>query len=196
MKSDADKIAEAIDRLTKSVGSVPRDSDHMSTAEVDELRLLAEYEGDGLTGFCVSRAYRTDEALSVETDERLVGIWAELSSMGLISTSFSNNQTHVIAVEPRGVWALERYKILRDEKAREEKRRNDHDWRIAIMTGAFGLVGVIAGCLLTWALNSFASPSQVQRDEADYAAAGNAHDEDPYEPHHVERGHPSEKPLV
>ena len=128
MKSDADKIAEAIDRPTKSVGSVPRDSDHMSTAEVDELRLLAEYEGDGLTGFCVSRAYRTDEALSVETDERLVGIWAELSSMGLISTSFSNNQTHVIAVEPRGVWALERYKTLRDEKAREEKRRNGHDW--------------------------------------------------------------------
>lgn len=190
MTSDAE-IANAIDRLAKAVKSVPRDSDHMSSVEVDELKRLVEHMGDGLAALCDARAYSEDEAKNVTvTDPQLVGVWGELASMGLISTSFSDNKTQVDAVEPRGIWALERLKLAQAKEEADEKRRDRHDWRIAIMTGVFGFVGVIAGCILTWALNTFAPSAQVEHDQAEHAAACQADHEHPDEPGHVERAYP------
>ena len=190
--TDTDKIIQAVDRLAKAVKSVTRDSDHMSSVEAAELRKLVEYGGDDLTGFCDVRAYREGEGTcSVEVaDPRLVGVWGELASMGLISTSFSDDKTKVDAVNPRGIWALERLNLAQAKEADDEKRRNRHDWRIAVMTGVFGFVGVIAGCVLTWALDTFAPSPQVEHDQPQHAAACQAYHEDADEPGNVERVYP------
>ena len=149
--TDTDKIVRAIESLAKTMPrTAQRGPEQLSSAEVEELRSLLAHTDD-IRAFCSSRALKPDGA----RDERLNGLWSELLDMRLIlGARDMGGAVAVIGVTSRGSWAVELHDARQMESAREEKWRNRHDWLIAIATGVSGFVGVIAGCVLTWALNA------------------------------------------
>jgi len=146
---------DPIEELTKAVRDATslQSIEHLSEAEIDELRQLIAHEERGdAADFAQSRMVSDDgEPLSPA-----IGIYQELDELGLIAGSSLWGGGYLFAdINPRGYWAVERHDLIAEEdrlerELEEERYQRDRkaDRRIMMWSS---IAGAVLGAVITLA---------------------------------------------
>lgn len=139
------QMAEAVSRATRKRPYVNVDS--LTQSEIDELRAaIAE-------GSPVKTAQR------IADDPTLVGMYEELSSLGLVETPADMDGAFCLAfVSPLGIWAVEKRRQRAEEHAAELERQWRHDRTMTWIAAIAGFAGAVIGAVLTVALTYWLLP--------------------------------------
>lgn len=139
------QMAEAVSRATRKRPYVNVDA--LTQSEIDELRAaIAE-------GSPVKTAQR------IADDPTLVGMYEELSSLGLVETATDMDGAFCLAfVSPLGIWAVEKRELLDAEEAAARERQWRHEREMTWITALAGLAGAVIGSVLTVALTYWLLP--------------------------------------
>ena len=139
------QMAEAVSRATRKRPYVNVDA--LTQSEIDELRAaIAE-------GSPVKTAQR------IADDPTLVGMYEELSSLGLVETATDMDGAFCLAfVSPLGIWAVEKRELLDAEEAAARERQWRHEREMTWITALAGLAGAVFGAVLTVALTYWLLP--------------------------------------
>lgn len=145
-------IADAQQQMAKAVSRATRkrpyvNVDALTQSEIDELRsAIAE-------GSPVKTAQR------IADDPTLVGMYEELSSLGLVETATDMDGAFCLAlVSPLGIWAVEKRELLDAEEAAARERQWRHEREMTWITALAGLAGAVIGSVLTVALTYWLLP--------------------------------------
>lgn len=130
------QMARAVSRATRKRPYVNVDA--LSQSEVDELRMaIAE-------GSPVKTAQR------VADDPALVGMYDELSSLGLAETMVDmDGSLCFVLVSPLGIWAVEKRELRGAEEAAARERQWRHDRTMTWIAALAGLAGAIIGAIIS-----------------------------------------------
>lgn len=139
------QMAQAVSRATRKRPYVNVDA--LTQSEVDELRAaIAE-------GSPVKTAQR------IADDPTLVGMYEELSSLGLVETATNIDGAFCLAfVSPLGIWAVEKRELLDAEETAARERQWRHERKMTWITAAAGILGAVIGSVLTVALTLWLLP--------------------------------------
>lgn len=139
------QMARAVSRATRKRPYVNVDA--LTQSEVDELRAaIAE-------GSPVKTAQR------VADDPALVGMYEELSSLGLVETRMDMDGALCLAsVSPLGIWAVEKRELLDAEEVAARERQWRHEREMTWITALAGILGAVIGSILTVALTLWLLP--------------------------------------
>lgn len=139
------QMARAVSRATRKRPYVNVDA--LTQSEIDELRVaIAE-------GSPVKTAQR------ITDDPTLVGMYEELSSLGLVETATDMDGAFCLAfVSPLGIWAVEKRELLDAEEAAARERQWRHEREMTWITALAGLAGAVIGSVLTVALTYWLLP--------------------------------------
>lgn len=138
--SEISDALERIDRTQRAAAKCSReafDVSMLTESEIDELRRLVASSGNVLA-YSLSRI--------ADGAERVAGMYQEFSDLGLV---FTDNGGNVVMVCPKAHWAVEKHDQLAAQRRAEERRRNRHDWAMAAIAAASGIVGAIVGALIS-----------------------------------------------
>ena len=145
-------IADAQQQMAKAVSRATRkrpyvNVDALTQSEIDELRAaIAE-------GSPVKTAQR------IADDPTLVGMYEELSSLGLVETATDmDGAVRLVFVSPLGIWAVEKRRQRAEEHAAELERQWRHDRTMTWIAAISGLAGAVIGAVLTVALTYWLLP--------------------------------------
>lgn len=142
LASRASAISDSLERIDRTQRAAakttrePFDVSMLTESEIDELRKLIDNSGDVL-------AYSSSRI--ADGAEMVAGMYLEFSDLGLV---FTDNGGNVAMVCPKAHWAVEKHDQLAAQTRAEEHRRNHHDWAMAAIAAASGIVGAIVGGLL------------------------------------------------
>lgn len=130
------QMARAVSRATRKRPYVNVDA--LTQSEVDELRMaIAE-------GSPVKTAQR------VADDPALVGMYDELSSLGLVETMVDmDGALCFVLVSPLGIWAVEKRELRGAEEAAARERQWRHDRTMTWIAALAGLAGAIIGAIIS-----------------------------------------------
>lgn len=130
------QMARAVSRATRKRPYVNVDA--LTQSEVDELRMaIAE-------GSPVKTAQR------VVDDPALVGMYDELSSLGLVETMVDmDGALCFVLVSPLGIWAVEKRELRGAEEAAARERQWRHDRTMTWIAALAGLTGAIIGAIIS-----------------------------------------------
>lgn len=141
--SKASTISDSLERIDRTQRAAakgsrgPFDVSMLTESEIDELRRLIDSSGDVL-------AYSSSRI--ADGAERVAGMYLEFSDLGLV---FIDNGGNVAMVRPKAHWAVEKHDQLAAQALAVKRRRNRHDWAMAAIAAASGIVGAIVGALIS-----------------------------------------------
>lgn len=141
--SKASTISDSLERIDRTQRAAakgsrgPFDVSMLTESEIDELRRLIDSSGNVL-------AYSSSRI--ADGAERVAGMYLKFSDLGLV---FIDNGGNVAMVLPKAHWAVEKHDQLAAQALAEERRRNRHDWAMAAIAAASGIVGAIVGALIS-----------------------------------------------
>lgn len=144
--ADAQQLmAQTVSRASKKRPYVSVDA--LTQSEVDELRTA------------MAENSPTKTARRVADDPVLVGMYEELSSLGLVETSTDlDGMLCFVFVSPLGAWAVEKRHQRDAEAIAERERQWRHDRKMTWIAALSGVLGAIVGSLLTVALEYWLLP--------------------------------------
>lgn len=139
------QMANAVSRATRKRPYVNVDA--LTQSEVDELRVA------------IAEGSPAKTAQRIADDPALVGMYHELSSLGLVEMAMDMDGALCLAfVSPLGIWAVEKRELLDAEEAAARERQWRHERKMTWITALAGILGAVIGSILTVALTLWLLP--------------------------------------